>query len=140
MAELVAERLRLFLDAYEHEPWSPGGRVDCCLIIAEWLIWLGYPDPAVHLRGTYGAGQGQADVLAAHGGASALIESCVMPLGARRVTLPQCGDFGAVGSSSCLTRQFGVIHDGHGWLTRTARGFHRLTARPLAIWRLHGDS
>ena len=134
MAELVT--LRAFLDAYEREPWTPGGKVDCCLIIAEWIKWLGFQDPAAHLRGAYEAGQGQLDILAAHGGAVALIESCVLPLGAKSVTEPRCGDFGAVGSSKNITRQFGVIHDGAGWLTRAPDGFKRITARTLATWRL----
>lgn len=134
MAELVT--LAAFLKAYEAEPWSPGERVDCCLVIAEWIRWMGYPDPAAHLRGAYGAGQGQLDILASGGGAVTLVESCVMPLGAVRVDKPGCGDFGVVGSRVKITRQFGVIHDGAGWLTRAPDGFKRITARTLAAWRL----
>lgn len=134
MAELVA--LRAFLDAYEREPWTPGGKVDCCLIVAEWVKWLGYPDPAEELRGTYEAGQGQIDVLAANGGAVGIIERGARLVGARPVEVPQAGDFGAVGSLKNITRQFGVIHDGDGWLTRAPDGFKRITARTLASWRL----
>lgn len=134
MAELVS--LQAFIEAYEREPWTPGGKVDCCLVIAEWAKWLGYPDAAAHLRGAYQAGQGQLDILAANGGALALIEGCALSIGAVRVLTPQAGDFGAVGSSSNITRQFGAIHDGIGWLTRAPDGFKRITARPLAIWRL----
>ncbi len=134
MAELVT--LRAFLDAYEREPWTPGGKVDCCLIIAEWIKWLGFPDPASHLRGAYEMGQGQIDILTANGGAAAIIERCVRPLGAVQVREPRHGDFGAVGSAKNITRQFGVIHDGEGWLTRAPDGFKRITAKTLAVWRL----
>ena len=134
MAELVT--LRAFLDAYEREPWTPGGKVDCCLIVAEWVKWLGYPDPAEGLRGTYEAGQGQIDVLASNGGAVGIIERGALMVGARRVSVPQAGDFGVVGSAKNITRQFGVIHDGEGWLTRAPDGFKRITARTLAVWRL----
>lgn len=134
MAELVT--LRAFLEAYESEPWTPGGKVDCCLIIAEWAKWLGYPDSAAHLRGAYTPGQGQVDMLTAHGGALALIENCALSIGAVRVEVLQAGDFGAVGSVTNLSRQFGVIHDGAGWLTRAPDGFKRITARTLAAWRL----
>lgn len=134
MAELVT--LRAFLAAYEREPWTPGRKVDCCLIIAEWIKWLGYPDPAAHLRGAYEPGAGQVEILAHRGGAVALIECCVLPLGAVPVSEPRAGDFGAVGSLKTITRQFGAIHDGQGWLTRAPDGFKRITARPLAIWRL----
>lgn len=134
MAELVT--LRAFLQAYESEPWTPGNKVDCCLIIAEWIKWLGYPDPAAHLRGAYELGQGQIDILARCGGAASVIEGCVLPLGARQVDDLQAGDFGAVGSQKYITRQFGAIYDGNGWLTRAPDGFKRITARTLAAWRL----
>ncbi|THV14374.1 hypothetical protein E9677_12505 [Rhizobium rhizophilum] len=110
--------------------------MDCCLVIAEWAKWLGYPDAAEHLRGAYKAGQGQLDILAARGGAVSLIEECALSIGATMVDEPQLGDFGAVGSSRNMTRQFGVIHDGEGWLTRAPDGFKRIIAKPLAIWRL----
>lgn len=134
MAELVT--LRAFIDAYEREPWTPGGKVDCCLIVAEWVKWLGHQDPAEGLRGTYEAGQGQIDVLASNGGAVGIIERGALMVGARRVSVPQAGDFGVVGSAKNITRQFGVIHDGEGWLTRAPDGFKRITARTLAVWRL----
>lgn len=133
MAELVT--LRAFLDAYEPAPWTPGDAVDCCLIIAEWAMWLGYPDPVSHHRGSYRPGQGQIDKLAAHGGALPLIEAAALSLGAERVDGPAAGDFGVVGSLNNVTRQFGVIHDGDGWLTRAPDGFKRITARTLAAWR-----
>lgn len=134
MAELVA--LRDFIEAYERAPWTPGDKVDCCLIIAEWAKWLGFSDPVEGFRGSYEAGQGQIDMLAAHGGAVPLIEQAALSIGAWRVDDPRCGDFGVVGSARNITRQFGVIHDGDGWLTRAPDGFKRITARPLAIWRL----
>jgi hypothetical protein len=136
MAELVERKLAAFLDAYAHEPWTPGGKVDCCLIIAEWAMWLGYPDAAAHLRGAYEPGQGQIDILAANGGAVTIIASCALSIGAKPAAEPRCGDFGVVGSLKNITRQFGVIHDGDGWLTRAPDGFKRITARPLAAWRL----
>lgn len=136
MAELVAQKLAAFLAAYEREPWTPGGKVDCCLIIAEWAIWLGHADPAAHLRGSYAPGQGQVDILAANGGAVSLVEHCAISIGAQPVLEPSCGDFGVVGSLKNITRQFGVIHDGNGWLTRAPDGFRRITARTLAAWRL----
>ncbi|PYB71500.1 hypothetical protein DMY87_18055 [Rhizobium wuzhouense] len=106
------------------------------MIIAEWAKWIGRPDGAAHLRGMYEEGQGQLDILSAHGGAVALIDSCVASIGAKRVSDARAGDFGVVGSAKTVTRQFGVIHDGHGWLTRAPDGFKRIIAKPLAIWRL----
>lgn len=134
MAQLVT--LRAFLDAYEREPWTPGGKVDCCLVLAEWAIWLGYPDPIAEYRGTYSQGQGQIDMLERHGGALPLVQSVALSIGASPVERPECGCIGVVGSLKNITRQFGVIHDGDGWLTRTPSGFDRITATTLAAWKI----
>jgi len=137
MAKLVkADQLAAFLASNEREPWTPGGKVDCCLVLAEWAIWLGYPDPAAHLRGAYQPGQGQIDILAARGGAIELVRACAETLRLSSIYTPQVGDIGVVGSAHNITRQFGVIHDGAGWLTRTPRGFARVAAKSLAAWRL----
>ena len=105
MAELVAQKLAAFLAAYEREPWTPGGKVDCCLIIAEWAIWLGHADPAAHLRGSYAPGQGQVDILAANGGAVSLVEHCAISIGAQPVLEPSCGDFGVEHCRGCCSGQ-----------------------------------
>ncbi len=137
MAELVkSRRLVAFMASNVREQWTPGDRVDCCLVLAEWAIWLGYPDPAAHLRGSYQPGQGQIDVLAKSGGAVELVAGCADRLGLSRTHAPQAGDIGVVGSGHNITRQFGVIHDGAGWLTRTPQGFARVAAKTLAAWRL----
>ncbi len=137
MAELVsADHLAAFLASNEREPWTPGGKVDCCLALAEWAVWMGYPDPAAHLRGAYQPGQGQIDILAERGGAITLVKSCAESLGLSGTDAPQIGDIGVVGSAHNITRQFGVIHDGAGWLTRTPHGFARVAAKTLAAWRL----
>lgn len=132
----MEERLSAFLAANAREPWTPGGRVDCCLTLAEWAMWLGYPDPAAQLRGTYLPGQGQTDILAMSGGAVELVALCAGRLGLSRTDAPQAGDIGVVGSAHNITRQFGVIRDGAGWLTRTPHGFARIAAKTLAAWRL----
>lgn len=137
MAELVKlDTLDAFLAENVLRSWDPGGSVDCCLALAEWAIWLGYDDPAAHLRGIYGAGQGQIDMLSQGGGAMGLIERCALSIGAVRTFNPSRGDIGVVGSPTVLTRQFGVIHDGRGWITRTKTEFTRVTARTLAAWKI----
>ncbi|WP_411033354.1 DUF6950 family protein [Shinella sp. BYT-45] len=131
----VGDVLPAFLAANAREPWTPGGKVDCCLALAEWMIWLGYPDPAAHLRGVYEPGQGQLDILSGNGGAVELIAECAARIGLPRVSEPRIGDVGALGSARNITRQFGALHDGNGWLTRTPSGWTRLSAPTLAVWR-----
>jgi hypothetical protein len=136
MAELVADELDAFLAHHGSLSWSPGATVDCCLALAAWAMWLGHPDPAAHLRGTYEAGQGQIDALVRGGGAVALVAQCAASIGGRPTSTPERGDIGAVGSLKNINRQFGVIFDGSGWLTRTPKGFERLTARTLSAWKI----
>ena len=141
MAELVVavverDELAEFLVDNASRPWSPGADVDCCLVLAEWAIWLGHSDPAVHLRGTYEVGSGQIDALLRGGGAVALVAGCARSIGGLPTDSPSRGDIGVVGSAINITRQFGVIHDGQGWLTRTPTGFDRVTARTLCAWKI----
>lgn len=131
-----SDDLDAFLAHNSAQPWSPGSHVDCCLTLAEWAMWLGHPDPAAHLRGTYEPGQGQVDALIRGGGAVALVESCALAIGGRPTDSPQRGDIGVVGRADNPARQFGVIHDGSGWLTRTRTGFSRVVARPLSAWKI----
>lgn len=138
MAQLVtgADALDAFLAHYGPLPWSPGYKVDCCLALAEWAMWLGHPDPASHLRGTYDSDDGFRAIIAAHQGVSPLVAGCVAQIGGEPVERPLRGDLGVIGSSTNIHRQFGALHDGGGWLVRTARGFERVCARTLRIWRI----
>jgi hypothetical protein len=141
MAELVsgrnatsADALDAFLSTNTQQPWTPGGTVDCCLALAEWAIWLGYDDPAAHLRGAYTPGQGQLDILASNGGALELVRRCAESIGGELTSSPKRGTIGVVGSANNHTRQFGAIHDGEKWLTRTPSGWTPVSARLLAAW------
>lgn len=139
MAELVGrteDELDRFLAHNASLAWSPGLWVDCCLALAEWAMWLGYPDPVAHLRGTYAEGQGQVDALVRGGGAVSLVSACARAIGAKPTTIPARGDVGVVGSPTNIIRQFGVIHDGSGWLTRSRTGWSRLTGRTLSAWKI----
>lgn len=132
----MIDALDAFLASDEQKPWTPGREVDCCLSLANWAMWLGHPDPAAHLRGTYEPGQGQIEILARSGGAMALVEHCARSIGGVRIDRPGRGDIGVVGSSTNPTRQFGVIHSGQFWITRTSSGWVRVTAKTLAAWKI----
>lgn len=138
MAKLVVTRELLagFIAFDGGRPWSPGQTVDCCLSLAEWAMWLGYSDPVADFRGTYQIGQGQIDMLAVHGGALSLVRRQARAIGAAPLLTPELGCIGVVGSASNPCRQFGVIHDGEGWLTRTPTGWHGIAARALEIWKI----
>lgn len=133
---ITPQSLADFIAFDSSRPWTPGGSVDCCLALAEWAIWLGYPDPVLKFRGTYQAGQGQLDMLARHGGALELVRRQAEAIGGRPLAVPKLGCIAVVGSLSKPTRQFGVIHDGEGWITRTPTGWHGIAARALGMWEI----
>lgn len=127
--------LRDFLASYERKQWEPG-KVDCCLFLAAWAVWLGHRDPAQHLRGTYETEAGFIAHIEAAGSVTALVECCSATIGANRVCEAVCGDIAVIGSPSNIHRQFGAIYDGERWLVRFTHSVCPMTAKPLAIWRL----
>lgn len=134
MAQLVADKLAAFIADNNRRPWQPG-QVDCCMVLADWAIWLGHPDPAAHLRGTYDSDEGFRAIIAAAGNVPALVASCI-PASGKRIQHPAPGDIGVIGSPTNIHRQFGAIHDDSGWLVRMHSGFGRMTARTLAAWKI----
>lgn len=124
-----------FARAYGEKPWEPG-KVDCCLCLAAWAIWLGHPDPAQHLRGTYADEAGFRDIISKAGSVAAVVERCAASINAKRLQRPLCGSIGVIGSATNIHRQYGAIHDGEGWNVRFIHGVHRMIAAPLAIWSI----
>lgn len=135
MAELVERQLLAFVADSNARPWEPG-QVDCCMVLADWAMWLGHDDPAVHLRGTYDTEDGFRAIIAGAGGAVPVVAACVSKLAGKPVTSPKRGDIGVIGSPTNIHRQFGAIHDGKSWLVRMHGGFGQMTARTLAAWKI----
>lgn len=65
------ERLALFIQEYRRQPFA-WGVLDCALFAADWLIVLGYPDFAHHLRGQYHTRLGAARMILTMGCRSVL--------------------------------------------------------------------
>lgn len=136
MAKLVSDQtLSAFLDAYREKPWRPG-HVDCCLFLASWAIWLGYRDPAEHLRGTYDSEDGFRLHIKQAGSVVSLVGFCAARINAKRLQRPACGSIGVIGSETNINHQFGAIFDGSQWLVRFINGVGPMTAKPLAIWAI----
>lgn len=135
MAQLVGveDGLSRFLAEYSPLAWSPGGKVDCCLALAAWLMWNGFPDPAAPLRGSYEDEAGFRLIIAEHGGVVPLVEVHLPPQ-CLPASHPERGAIGVLGSPTNMQRQFGAIFDGDGWLVRVRAGFERVYARKLMSW------
>ena len=89
------ERLDLFLEAALERVWT-WGEWDCALCPADWVMALGHPDPAAHLRETYHTAHGAARVVRQAGGMVALWTEVAARAGARPVTAPRKGDVGLI--------------------------------------------
>ena len=124
-----------YLLAYGKKQWQPG-RVDCCLFLAAWAIWLGHRDPADHLRGAYDSEDGFRVIVAASGGVVGVVDRCASAIGARRIPQASCGDIGVIGNTKDIRCQFGAIFDGARWRIRTPAGYRSIVARPLAAWSI----
>lgn len=125
--------LAAFLAHHESKP-QVWGEVDCCLVLADWMEWLGYEDCAADLRGTYDSEDGCRSVIAAAGGLRPLIERCNR-LGLEETEVPTVGSIGLIGSATSINRQWGAIWNGERWLVRMERGFVPFFAKPLVIWK-----
>ena len=132
----MERELEQFLAAYREKPWSPGVEVDCCLALAEWAIWLGYPDPAQHLRGAYDSEEGFRAIVERAGNVPAVVAPCVERIHGKPLQRPRCGAIGVIGSAVNIHRQFGAIHDGERWNVRFKNGVGFMTAASLAIWMI----
>lgn len=128
-------KLEAFFRHHEEQAWNPG-RVDCCLFLASWAVWLGHPDPAPHLFGTYDSEDGFRAIISAAGGVVPVVERCVSNIGGKRVQQPFCGAVGVIGSSTNIDRQFGAIFDGSRWNVRFIHSIGPMAAAPLAIWSI----
>lgn len=135
MAQLVADRLAAFLAIQSSRTWQPGA-VDCCILLADWALWLGHSDPASHLRGVYDSDDGFRAIVADAGGLEPVVARCVANIGGRRISAPKCGAVGVIGSQTSIHRQWGAIFDGGRWLIRFRDDVGPLAARPIAIWEI----
>ncbi|MCV3209598.1 hypothetical protein OHD62_17290 [Mesorhizobium sp. YC-39] len=110
------------------------GQVDCCLVLADWAVWLGNDDPAADLRGSYDSEEGCRAVVSAAGGLLPLVAGCAARAGWLEAEEQAIGVVGVIGSPAIVNRQWGAIWDGRHWLVRMADGFVSFTAKPFFVW------
>lgn len=131
----MENKLQAFFSYHAAQPWNPG-RVDCCLFLASWALWLGRPNPALHLFNTYDNEDGFRAIISNAGGVVPIVERCVSNIGGKRVQQPFCGAVGVIGSLTSMERQFGAIFDGARWNVRFIHSIGPMAAAPLAIWSI----
>lgn len=130
---MLAGVLAGFLDRAARTPFAYGAD-DCCLWLADWLVALGRPDPAAHLRGRYRTALGCARVLKREGGVLAVVGACAEAAGLVRTHAPRLGDVGVVTELTARGEQrVGGICLGPRWAMR-GEGLVVATASPIAAW------
>lgn len=88
-----------FLAAAAERPFS-WGDFDCLMWLAEWVKARRGVDPGAWHRFTYSNAFEAVKLVAKAGGMVAHVESCVAPLGLKRIDHPKAGDIAVVNSSS----------------------------------------
>lgn len=142
-AELgLVERMALLEDFLDRQTVAfEWGRSDCALLIADWAVASGHPDPAGHLRGRYDSESTCRALLAASGGLPAVVADCAARINLTPLHEPEFGAVAVIGSATNPARQWAAIWQGHKWLVRWLATDGRPTwapfsAKPLTLWRI----
>lgn len=125
--------LDAFLDRATRTPFAYGTD-DCCLWLADWLVALGQPDPAAHLRGRYRTALGCARVLRREGGVAAVVQACAETAGLARTYAPLAGDVGVVLAATDRGEHLvGALCVGRRWAMR-GEGLVVAVAPMICAW------
>lgn len=137
--DLVA-RMALFDDFCDRTNALPfvWGQSDCSLLIADWLVENGHPDPAAEWRGTYNDEASCRALLAARGGLLAHVGDCAARIGLRPLHEPAFGAVAVIGSERNVDRQWAAIWNGRRWLVKwgdeASARWTPFAAKALGIW------
>jgi hypothetical protein len=126
-------RLDRFFAANAALPWG-WGTVDCAMVLADWAIASGHPDPFIDYRGAYRTEEGWKAIVTPRGGMLPLVSEVLSRTQIAPVAVAVRGVIAVIGSPSHPLRQWGAIHDGARWQVRLEQGFTAVTARPLSLW------
>jgi hypothetical protein len=114
MAEIQSRRreagrnLTAFLREWARRPFA-WGVCDCCLFLADWIVYCGGDDPAADLRGTYSTERGMRRLLKARGGIEQVVAGCAARAHLTPTSAPQRGDVGLVKVAIKLWRGRAVL-------------------------------
>ncbi len=140
--EGLVERMALFEDFVRQTHRQPfvWGVSDCSLMVADWCVMNGHPDPAAELRGKYSTEEECRALLEPAGGLSEVVRACAQMAGLKALHEPEFGCVAVIGSRSNPTRQWSAIWNGRRWAVRWhARGETNWTpfvAPVLGMWRV----
>lgn len=114
------------------------GTSDCGLLIADWAIMLGYPDPAAAVRGTYSDAEGAYAAIAPLS-FQEFVAQCCAACSFSPTDTPQDGDIGII-DLPMAGPTAGIMTNG-SWAFKTAIGVTWLKTTQgaqIAAWRVFG--
>jgi hypothetical protein len=119
------------------------GSADCTLLIADWLVENGHPDPAAEWRGAYDSEASCRALLAGRGGLIGHVAACAAQIGLTPLHEPEFGCIAVIGSAVNPDRQWSAIWNGARWLVRWVSvrdgdevpSWSPFAAKPLGMWR-----
>ena len=112
------------------------GRHDCGLMLADWVVFCGGPDPAASVRGRY-ATEDELMALAGPGGLPRLFDRLLRGGGLRRVRNVDAGDVAIVSIAGTAPR--GALRNLRGFVLVAPKGVSRIPAagaRVIQAWRM----
>jgi hypothetical protein len=124
-----------FLTSYAARPMA-WGAIDCCLMLADWCIANGWPDPARELRGTYDSEDACAALVARSGGLVPLATPRFDAIGLARAETVADGVIGIVGSPRAAERQWGALYCDGRWWVRVEAGVAPVISRAIVKWEV----
>jgi len=132
-------RLEDFCERTNRLPHIWGGP-DCTLLLADWVVENGHPDPAAGWRGTYDSEASCKALLEPRGWLIGHVADCAEAVCLSRLHEPEFGAIAVIGSRSNPDRQWGAIWNGARWLVKwgneQAAPWTPMAAPSLGIWRV----
>jgi hypothetical protein len=132
-------RLEDFCECTNSQPFV-WGQSDCSLLIADWAVENGHPDPAASWRGSYSTEDSCRALIAERGDLRTVVAACALSIGLQPLYEPEFGSIAVIGSETNPDRQWSAIWNGRRWLVKWASGdaarWTPFAAKPLGIWRI----
>lgn len=132
-----SDTLSRFLKAAEGRPfqWAPPHH-DCLSWLADWVAVRRGVDPARSWRGSYRTERGAIRILKREGGAIALLDKALLPLGITRTDVPGRGDIGVIKTPEGAVGVI-VLDGSTAALGRGGLMIRRIDLlRPVAAWAM----
>lgn len=124
--------LESYLRTVVSEPFI-WGQTDCCVFLAEWILWKHAVDLASGFLSLYSSQRGAQRLIKQEGGLLAILDKSLLPAGFPRTKAPMEGDAGLVETQLGETA---AIRTQTGWVCKSPGGLIAAAFPVIASWKL----